>query len=1378
MEKRSISIGDVFQGRYEVLSELSQGGFGEVYRARQLTTGQIVAIKTLRRQHFAYHERQLARFRRESELCATLHHPHIVGLIDYGTTKSGLPYTVFEFVPGRDLRTFLRSEGPLSPREAIRIMGQVLDALSCAHQAHIIHRDLKPANIMLLDTGVRRNAMVLDFGIGAILPSADDMGDDFHGDKLTATFEQLGTPAYAAPEQLRGDPPSPASDLYAWGLVFIECLTGARAVPGKTAAESIHHQLSSDPVALPDSLVGHPLGTLLASVTAKDVSERNTAATELLLALDQLDVTGLKVESGPPRGIGTDATASLITPPTRATTDAEPRTHATRAARPRSAEASASLLANAERRQITAVCCSIALVTDDLDHIDVEDQDQLLDQQQHRAREIVEGFDGYVASVLGHQMLFFFGYPSARADDARRAALASLALQAALTDPSESNPGVGFDLRIGVHTGLIIAKSLENASMHAVRGGTPELAVRLAALATPGTIVISEVTRRLLGSSFVLDRLSEQPLRGSSRPVQTFRLMGRDDQDSQASGGLSEIRGELVGREQELSLLRERWHQSRQGRGSAILVSGEAGIGKSRLVHELVATVEHQPHTRLEARCAPESRHVALQPLIDMFTLKLGLDDDMSAETMRARLDAMLTRYGLATDEYLPLLATLLGIPPGDRFPLPDVAPERLKVMIQEAVVALLGVMADNEPMLLSIEDLHWADASTIELMTQVIKDAATSPMCVVFTARPEFEIPWSPREVIRIELGHLSQDGVKQLVLDLTDGKALPREVVEEMIRRTNGIPLFVEELTLSILESGVLSEAPDGYRLVGSLADLDIPATLRDSLMARLDRLGQAKAIAQLAAVVGSEFSYDLLRRLSPVDEPLLEHNLGELVEADILQRRRRLGGHVYLFKHALIQDIAYGSLLKGTRRDYHGRIATVLQEHFTDQVAHRPDVLAQHLAGAGQTAQAVSYAIQAGQMALSHVAYVETEGHMQQALGWLEELGEGKERDQLELNCNLILMQALVTLRGGMSAPDVEQLIGRCQTLVDRLGDRTASSMVLSMLCMYHLMRAQHDQAFTLTERYLAQANEEDNPSARMDAIRSLGLVYLHTGRFQEAVETLDKGIALYDALPEESRAPFLGYDHKVLFQAGLCVARWSLGRPERARAEVLSALEYARSLESPMSILTSLLYLGGLHHFAGEREAALQVATEMVAIASGYGAPQYEALGAVLQCWAKSEVGHAEAIVDGFASFGQGLALPYWYSLVAETQAAAGQLDAALERIQWCRERAQSTNELYYLSELYRLEGDFLRQRRHEGDIKRADECYRSAISIAREQSALMYEFRASLARYQLHETDADGPAAKADLVAVYERFTESLDVPIAHDLWGVVDTPQA
>ncbi|HVG57033.1 MAG TPA: TOMM system kinase/cyclase fusion protein [Hyalangium sp.] len=703
-----------------MLSPLGEGGFSQVYRARQLATGQEVAVKVLHQLH-TYDEALVARFRREMRLCARLYHPHIVRLIDSGQTDENQLYTVFEYVPGRTLGDVLATEGALPPWEAAHLMLQVLDALGCAHNLGIVHRDLKPQNIMLTSTGVRRNAMVLDFGLGTL--SNEDRREE--QSRITRTRDTLGTPAYAAPEQLRGEPVTERTDLYAWGLIFLECLTGKRVVEGTRLQELIIKQLGPEPIPLPEWLAGHRLGRLLRRVLEKNPKAREVSAQGLLLELESCATQGW---------------------PSADTGESQP-----------AAEVS-QLSAEGERRQLTALCCGLRLVGEAVNTGDLAELDMLLWAQHTACVELARRREAWLGSIMGERLLLYFGYPRAREDDAQRAAHVALELMAEMEQRGAElarSRGIHLEARVGIHMGLVISRELRGQSLSGgpvLAGHTPAVAERLESLARPGEILVSAVTAKALQERFVLESSDEHHASAEVHAAPIFRLRGRHPSSTPGLAGTPTA--PLLGRKLELELLRQRWRQVQAGTGQGILITGEPGSGKSRLVQELVQQARDTPHTFLECHCALESRNSALSPVVDLLERMLGLGRQSTLAQVTAAVETLLSRYRFELDWAVPLFAALLSIrSTSGHFPPHQKKEETFRVLID-----LFLAMAEAQPVLLAVEDVHWADPATLELLSALMKEAAGTRLYVVLTARPELTPPWPQAQVLQVHLARLER--------------------------------------------------------------------------------------------------------------------------------------------------------------------------------------------------------------------------------------------------------------------------------------------------------------------------------------------------------------------------------------------------------------------------------------------------------------------------------------------------------------------------------------------------------------------------------------------------------------------------------------------
>ncbi|MDC0713428.1 TOMM system kinase/cyclase fusion protein [Stigmatella sp. ncwal1] len=1325
-----IAAGMVFQDRYEILAKLGEGGFGEVYRARQKVTQHEVAIKVLRTFH-STEEHQVARFQREMQVCAQLYHPNIVRLIDSGKAEPGLLYTVFEYVPGRTLAEVLATEGVLGPGETVHLMLQVLDALSCAHNQGVIHRDLKPQNIMLSQTGVRRNAMVLDFGLGTLASgSKEDVA------RITRTHEMLGTPTYAAPEQLRGEPVTANSDLYSWGLIFLECLTGQRAVEGATVQQVIFKQLGPELVSIPSWLEGHRLGQLLRKVTNKDVKAREVPAPRVVRELELCAVEGWPMGEG--KGI-----ESIPAPLLSSGTLDGP--------------------ARGERRQLTAVCCHVSLSADGSVEED-EELDLLLRSLHASCAYIARRHGAHVGSVLGEWMLFYFGYPLAAEDDARRAARAALEMASQMERKGAELVSEGksrLEFRAGIHTGLVISQDPHahaRADLPALVGSTPNVAVRMQARAEPGAILVSEATSKLLRGHFVFDEARREEGAGGKEGGR-FRLL--HEYRTSSTGVDGSITLPLYGRSEELDLLRQRWAQTVGGTGQSILLSGEPGIGKSRLVHELVRKVRGTPHTFLECRCAPEGKNNALFPVVELLESLLGLGRNAKPEQALAAIEALLTQHGFLLAEAMPLVAGLLSVRGSSgQYPIPEVSPQRAKELTLNLLVSLFFEMAEQQPLLLLVEDLHWADPTTLELLSQLIEDSSTTQLCLVLTARSEFIPSWPMSKVLQVQLSRLDRQRAEEMVSGLTQQTPLPREVVEQLVSRTDGVPLFLEELTRMVMDA-LPARGSETPSRVWTPTRLAIPTTLRDSLMARLDRLGPARETAQLAAALGREFSYEVLRAVSPRPEAELQRDLKALADADLVHRRRGVRNPSYLFKHALIRDTAYESMLRPLRREVHERIAAMLERHFPEVVGTRPDLLALHHAAADQKRQALDYAQKAAMGALMRSANNEAVAHASDALDWLEVVADERERAQAELGLNGIIIPARMSTHG-WADERIKNRIDRSQQLVDALGDTPQVAPSLWALGLYHHTRGHRGAARAVMERLLAMGEQSADDSLIVMALCGLGHCLTVEGRMAEARECFERSLSLYDASRHAKLAVYLGLDPRAYAQMAMGFLVWMMGYADLAATYAQSALTWAEETKHPSSLALAYFFHLTFLQAQGARDQVISLGDKALEITQRYGLPANEVYCRMVRNWAvRDRDGLRRDIDELHQKLGVRLAMTYYNYLLAELEFDAQRYSAALAIIDTFLGDGRRPEERYYLADLLCLKGRCLQA---QGESGAAEACLKEALEVAKQQSAKMLELKAANALSELFQARGQTAQARALLTPLLEWFTEGLQTP--------------
>src|SRR5215813_9319480 len=699
---------------------------------------------------------------------------------------------------------------------------------------------------------------------------------------------------------------------------------------------------------------------------------------------------------------------------------------------------------DAERRQLTVMFIDLVESTYLSTQLDPEDLREVIPAYQRVCGEVINRFDGYIAQYLGDGLLVYFGYPQAHEDDAQRAVRTGLGILNAMGDLKkglQQAPGIQLAIRIGVHTGLVVIGEMGAAGRQEqlALGEVPNIASRIEGLAASNTIAISEATYRLVQGYFACRDLGAQPLRGVTESKRIYHVLSESGVYSRLD--VAQTRGltPLVGREQEVGLLFERWEQVKAGQGQVVLLTGDAGIGKSRLVQVLKEHVANEPHVRSECRSAEYSQNTALFPLVELFQRLLRFQAEETPDEKLGKLEQALSQYRLPVEESVQLFAPLLSLPiPEDRYPPLNLSPQRQRQKMLETIIAILLEHAERHPVLFILEDLHWTDPTTLELLNLLIDQTPTASLLVLLTCRPHFQPAWHHRSYItEMTLNHLSHAQVEQIVTSMTEGKALPTEVLQQIMAKTDGIPLFVEEITKAILESGHLKAVDGYYELVGSLSTLAIPTTLQDSLMARLDRLMTAKVIAQLGATIGRQFSYALLQAVAQLNERTLHEELHRLVEAELLYQRGVPPQSTYMFKHALIQDAAYQSLLRSTRQSYHRRIAEVLVAQFLDTAETQPELLAQHFTEADLIERALDYWQQAGEKAMQRSAHVEAISHLTKGLELLATLPETPQRFQREVDMLIALGSSLIAAKG-QAAPETGQTYTRARQLCQHLAE----------------------------------------------------------------------------------------------------------------------------------------------------------------------------------------------------------------------------------------------------------------------------------------------------------------------------------------------------
>jgi predicted ATPase/class 3 adenylate cyclase len=1048
----------------------------------------------------------------------------------------------------------------------------------------------------------------------------------------------------------------------------------------------------------------------------------------------------------------------------------------------------------AERRQLTVMFCDLVDSTLLSSQLDPEELRDVLRAYQEASARVIARFEGYIAQYLGDGLLVYFGYPMAHEDDAQRAVRTGLGIVEALgqlnTQLAES--GVQMAVRLGIHTGIVVVGDVGGGARQEqlALGETPNVAARLQGLAAPNTVVISAATRRLLGGFFDCKSLGTPPLRGLTQSLEVFEVQYERMARSRLGVAGRVNLTPLVGREQEIELLRERWRQVKDGVGQVVLLSGEAGIGKSRLVELLKEQVAAEPQAWLTpCQCSPYHQHSAWYPMIDLFErVVLGFEPEESPQQKLRKLEGLLVQYGLPLAETVPLLAALFSLPLTPEYaPLPG-SPEQQRQQTLHAFLTMLLRIAAHQPVLFVMEDLHWVDATTLEFLNLVVDQGPTARILALLTFRPDFAPPWTGRSHLsHMTLHRLTRSETAEIAIRVAQGKALPPEIIDQVVVKTDGVPLFVEELTKMVLESGLLLEQEDHYALTAPLPALAIPATLHDSLMARLDRLATVKALAQLGATLGREFSYALLHAVSPWGEATLQQGLRQLVEAEFLYQRGLPPQATYVFKHALIQETAYQSLLRITRQQYHQRIAQILEVQFPETAATQPERLAHHYTEAGLLAEAIPYWQRAGQRALESSANVEAVAHLTRGLDVLKALSDAPERARRELVMQITLGRALSAVKG-QAAPEVLQTYARARELCEQVGEAPQLFQVLRGLQYFYQLRMQLQTARQLGEELLALAEDIDDLSLRLEAHYALGNTLNYLAEFTAAQAHFEQVIDHYDVQRYRDHGFRFDQDVGVSCLVYAAVTLWCLGYPDQAVQRSREALTLAQELAHPMSLAYALFFGTWVYQFRREWRHAHKSAQACIDLATEQGFMLLVAGGTIFRGWAlaaspsEPAIGQAH-LTEGIAQIEQGLSAwratgaevlrPYGLALLAEAQSRMGWHENGLTLLAEAFAVTDHTEERRWEAELHRVKGELLLAQGIDHAAE-AEACFHQALDVAWHQQAKSWELRAATSLARLWQQQGNRAEAYELLAPVYNWFTEGFDTADLQDAKALLE----
>ena len=1039
-----------------------------------------------------------------------------------------------------------------------------------------------------------------------------------------------------------------------------------------------------------------------------------------------------------------------------------------KAARPQEAAAPSV----AERRQLTVMFCDLVGSTELASRLDPEVTREVIAGYRSCVAQIVGEFEGFVAQYLGDGVVAYFGYPSAHEDDAERTVRAALAVVAAV-QKLKPHAGVALQARIGVASGLVVVGEqlgAEASRERAAVGETPNLAARLQALAAPNEVLISESTRRLLGRLFDLRELPKVTVKGVTEPLTAYAVLGPSSIASRFDALRVSGPTPLVGRAEEIDLLLRRWEQAKLGEGRVVLLAGEAGIGKSCIAESLLTRLEGEPHARLRYFCSPHHTHSPLHPFITQIERAAGFEPGSSAGAKLDKLATLLKPAARNLPQELALIAELLAVPLDGRYPAVEVGPQQKREMTLAALLDQLDGLAAQRPVLILFEDAHWIDPTSFDLLDQTVARAADLPVLLVITCRPDLQPAWVGQpHVTMLPLSRLGRRDSAGIIGGVTKGKALPNEVVAQILERTDGVPLFIEELTSTLLESGVLRETAESYTLDGPLPPLAIPTTLQASLVARLDRLATVKNVAQIGAVIGREFSHELIGAVAALSSADLDAALERLTASGLISRRGTPPAAAYSFKHALIQDAAYSTLLRGQRKVFHARITKVLEERFPETVKTQPEILAHHYAQADLPDQAIDYWLSAGERSVMRSAYVEAVEHLTQGIELTKLLPASPERGRKELRLHLALGPA-VTACKGLSAPETVQVYSRAHDLLGNGGTLAEQMIVLSGLWNGHWGRAEHSAALEVAKECLAFAEGHEHVEASALANRMTGLTLCTMGAFVEARRHLEQTLGLCsdsEGMRTLSAISY-AYDDRVIALSYLARVLWPLGYPEQAVAAATQAVARARGLGHAITTAQALHAEVLLAAFGNDPQRAAIHADGFVTHCVEHSIANFEHWARLYQGAIFASQGEPlhgiEVMRNAIAAadtMNSKVFRPLQLGQLARAHASLGQVEVGLGLLDEAIETAEKTGEGFFEAELNRLRGEMCLT---VGKKVEAETALQRGLTVARRQQARLWELRAATSLAELWRNQGRGAEARDLLAPVCGWFTEGFDLP--------------
>jgi len=1026
----------------------------------------------------------------------------------------------------------------------------------------------------------------------------------------------------------------------------------------------------------------------------------------------------------------------------------------------------------AERRQLTVMFCDVVGSAALSEHVDPEDLRDIMGEYRDTCQKVVNQFQGHIAQYLGDGVLTYFGYPQANEDDAIRAVQTGLELLRSigrLNERLKQERGISLSIRVGIHTGLVVVGEIGSDDKRSLAmGTTPNVAARLQDLAESNSVLISDATYRLVQAKITCSSMGEHQLKGFSHPFTIYKVKDIEQSSNKPTMETAFNQVPLIGREQESALIADRFEQAKSGQGQAVLLSGEAGIGKSRLVQLLREIVAEDDICFFECWGSPYHKNSFLHCVVNVLHNVLEFDKCSTDEEKIKQLESPLAAFGVSLSESVPLLAELLSIPlEKDRYPIPQFTPQQRKQKTLEALLGVVLGMASQRMVVIMIEDLHWVDPTTIELLGLLLDQAPTSNIFVLLTYRLEFTPPWAPRShITHISINRLTRKQSGHMVRWIANNKELPVSVFNEIIAKTDGTPFFVEELTKMVLESDLLKETHEHYELIGSVANLAIPSTLQDSLMARLDKLGPAKELAQLSATLGREFAHSLLKAVTDGSYENMNQQLSHLVFNELLYQRGLPPTASYTFRHALVHEVAYQSLLKKTRQKYHQKIAKVLATQFPEKIQENPEIMARHCNEAGDFENAVQYWLLAGRMAIQRSANADATVHLTNALQALANLPDSPQNAENELQIQASLGLAYMLLKG-YAADEVQSAYGRAYELSRNIGNSSSTFPILCGLWEFYLVRAELDTAQDLAVQLQTIASETSNPVYSLEAQRTLGSTSFWRGDLSSAEHYLTHVLTskIEDSAP--NRMPAYGHDTLVAALGSFACVSWLMGHADRALELIDQATSRATEIKHPFSIVYATFFSSVIHQLRGDAEQTAELAKKTINLCEQYEFWFWHAMANMLNLWSQFELTGDIKLIKQFTSvldknkkLESRLAATYMNTLLARMYIKAGKWDDAEIIIDNIVNKLNTHHEYFFMPELYRLKA-LISWKQNSATPNELETYFNEAIHVAQTQSSLGLELRAVIDKCRYLNSVNQTEKAEQKLDEILQKVNEGM-----------------